>query len=323
MGNTYSLFFPPKPQLTEENLPSQNGRVFIVTGGYSGIGYDLCRMLYQAGGTVYLAGRSREQGESAVTKIEEQLPDSSGRLVYLPVSLDDLASVKAAAEEFLAKESRLDVLFNNAGVSNPPAGSVSAQGHELQMATNCFGPYLLTQLLVPILVATAKTLPPASVRVVFTSSIVTDLSVPTGGLSISDLMTVSQDQQVNYTNSKTGNWFLASALASQVGSQGVLSVTQNPGNLKTPLLRHMPWYVGFFTSPLLYHPKFGAYTELWAGLSPSLQIEDGGKFIWPWGCFHPSPRADLLSALKGKDEGGTGVAADFAEYCERIVSDYK
>ncbi|KAM5356905.1 hypothetical protein ACJ41O_003551 [Fusarium nematophilum] len=323
MGNTYSLFFPPQPQLTEDNLPSQDGRVFIVTGGYSGVGLELCRILYQAGGTVYLAGRSREQGESAIATLKAHSPSSTGKLVFLHVALDDLTSVKAAAEDFLARESKLDVLFNNAGVSNPPRGSISVQGHELQMATNCLGPYLFTQLLVPVLVSTAADSPPASVRVVFTSSIVVDLSIPTGGVPIADLLLPSEDQQVNYANSKLGNWFLASNLAAKIGPRGVLSIAQNPGNLKTPLLRHMPWWVGFLTSPLLYHPRFGAYTELWAGCSPDLQIEDGGKFILPWGRLHPCPREDLLESLKGKGEGGTGTADEFAEHCERLTAEYK
>ncbi|KAH6994460.1 hypothetical protein EDB82DRAFT_546081 [Fusarium venenatum] len=265
MGNTYSLMFPPKPQFTEENLEPQDGRVFIVTGGYSGIGFELCRMLYEAGGSVYIAGRSQEKGEQSIAQLKEHCPGSSGKLAFLKISLDDLESVKSAAEEFATKESRLDVLFNNAGVSMPPPGSVSAQGYELSIATNAIGPWYFTQLLVPLLTQTAKDKPPASVRVVWTASIVTDVALPKGGVNMKDVITPSSDPQVNYTNSKSGNWYLASVLADQIGSQGVLSVCHNPGNLQTSLLRHMPLV-------------FGAYTNLWAGLSPDLQIEDGGSF---------------------------------------------
>lgn len=63
---------------------------------------------------------------------------------YLSLSLNDLTTIKPAVEKFLVTESRLDVLFNNASVSSPPRGSVSPQGHELQLATNCLGPHLLT-----------------------------------------------------------------------------------------------------------------------------------------------------------------------------------
>ncbi|KAG5764936.1 hypothetical protein H9Q69_002534 [Fusarium xylarioides] len=323
MGNTYSLFFPPSPQFTEEDLTTQNGRVFIVTGGYSGVGFELSGMLYQAGGSVYIAGRSQEKAESAIKQLKEQYPDASGSLSFLRIALDDLDSIKAAAEDFKLRESRLDVLFNNAGVSNPPAGSVSAQGYELSMATNAIGPWYFTKLLVPILKETAKIQPPASVRVIWTASIVTDLSVRKGGVKMEEVINPSKDQQVNYTNSKTGNWYLASVLADQVGSHSILSVCHNPGNLQSNLLRHMPSIVGYIVSPLLYHAKFGAYTNLWAGLSPELQIEDGGRFILPWGHFHPNPRADLLENLKSKERGGTGTAVDFAEYCDKVIADHQ
>ena len=226
-------------------------------------------------------------------------------------------------ELYTAKESRLDVLFNNAGISLPPRGSVSAQGHELTMATNCLGPYLFTQLLVPTLLRSAEESSRAAVRVIWTSSIVVDLQAPRGGMEISDLTNPPLDQQMNYLNSKTGNWFLAKALSDQVGPKGILSVTQNPGNLKTSLLRHMPWIVGFAVAPLLYPAKMGAYTELFAGLSEDLGIEDGGKYLIPWGRLHPSPRPDLLAALKIPDDGGTGVGARFVEYCEKQTKNFK
>ncbi len=323
MGATFSQFFPPRPTLTEANLPSQKGKVFIVTGGASGVGFELCALLYQAGGKVFLAGRSEANAQSAILKIKAMHTTSPGELVFLSLSLDDLNTIKPAVEAFTATESKLDVLFNNAGVSLPPRGSVSPQGHELQMATNCLGHYLLTQLLLPTLLHTAESATPAAVRVIWTSSIAVDLGAPKGGINIADLATPSPDQQKNYVTSKTGNWFLASALADQVGSKGILSLTQNPGNLKTSLLRHAPWILGFVTAPLLHSAKMGAYTELWAGLSGDLGIGDGGKYVVPWGRVHPSPRPDLLDALKTREDKGTGVAASFVEYCEKYTADFK
>ena len=323
MGATYSQFFPPRPALTEDNLPSQKGKVFIVTGGASGVGLELCTVLYQAGAKVYLAGRSEANAQYAISHIKALSPTSAGELIFLSLSLDDLKTVKPAVEVFTSKESKLDVLFNNAGVSLPPRGSVSVQGQELQMATNCLGHYLLTQLLLPTLRHTAESASPAAVRVVWTSSIAVDVAAPKGGINISELTTPSSDQQRNYTTSKTGNWFLASALAAQVGPKGILSVTQNPGNLKTALLRRAPWILGFVTAPLLHSAKMGAYTELWAGLSADLGIADGGKYVVPWGRVHPSPRPDLLAALKNPEDGGTGVATQFVEYCEKQTAEFR
>ena len=323
MGASFSQFFPPHPTLTEANLPSQKGKVFIVTGGNSGVGFELCALLYHAGAKVYFAGRSDTNAQAAMVRIKADSTSASGELIFLPLSLENLTTIKPAVEAFTAAESRLDVLFNNAGVSLPPRGSVSAQGHELQMATNCLGPYLLTQLLLPTLMHTAEKTSAAAVRVIWTSSIAVDVSAPNGGMDLSELTEIPSNQQKNYANSKTGNWFLASALADQVGSKGILSLTQNPGNLKSGLLRHAPWILGFATSPLLYPAKMGAYTELWAGLSVYPNLEDGGKYVVPWGRLHPAPRTDLVAALKPKDEGGTGVAALFLEHSESLTADYR
>ncbi len=323
MGVMFSQFFLPHSTLTEANLPSQTGKIFTVTGGASGVGFELCTILYQAGGKVYLAGRSEANAQSAISKIKALPATSPGELVFLSLSLDDLTTIKPAMEAFITLESKLDVPFNNAGVSLPPLGSVSAQGHELQMATNCLGHYLLTQLLLPPLLRTAKTASPAAVRVIWTSSMIVDLSAPKCGIDISDLTTPPRDQQKNYVNSKTGNWFLASALAAQVGSEGILNVTQDPGNLKTPLLRHAPWILGFMNAPLLYGARMGAYTKLCSGLSGELGIGDGGKYVQPWGRVHPSPRPELLAALKTGEDRGTGVAALFMDYCEKQTAEFK
>ncbi|OQE02744.1 hypothetical protein PENVUL_c039G08283 [Penicillium vulpinum] len=320
MGVTWSQIFPPPPTLTEVNLPSQNGKVFIVTGGYSGIGFELCRILYRLGGTVYLAGRSEEKALDAIAKIQSLCPPTSleGSIIFLPISLDDLTTIKPAVKRFTTVESRLDVLFNNAGVSNPPGGT-SPQGHDLQLATNCLGPYLLTQLLLPILRRTAGTTSVSSVRIIWTASIVVDAFTVETGIQLAELLGNDADKSRNYLNTKVGNWFLADALASQIGGDGILSLVQNPGNIKTNIMRHSQAFVPFILRPLLYAPRFGAYTAIWSAFASDLKINDGGKYILPWGRMHPCPRDDLLRAMKGKEEGGTGVAAAFVQYCDNQI----
>jgi NAD(P)-dependent dehydrogenase (short-subunit alcohol dehydrogenase family) len=213
------------------------------------------------------------------------------------------------------------VLFNNAGVSLPPLGSVSKQNHELQLATNCLGPYLFTQLLIPTPRATTAHAEVGHVRVIWTSSQMVDLAAMQGGLDVANITT--DDQAKNYTMTKVGNWFLASELAKQCGSDGILSVSQNPGNLKTNLLRHAPTFMRIVTAPLLYPAERGACTELWAGLSEELTMETNGSYIIPWGRLHPAPRPDLVAALESKEEGGTGQAKMFMEWCDSQVSRFK
>ena len=191
------------------------------------------------------------------------------------------------------------------------------------VATNYLGPYLFTKLLLPSLKAAAKTAEAASTRIVWTSSFLVDLAAPKGGIKMKDLNNVPKDQMRNYTNSKTGNWFLASELARETASHGILSVTQNPGNLKTNLLRHASWLLVAASYPLLYEAQMGAYTELWAGLSPQLTMEHNGQYVIPWGRVHSSPRKDLVEALKSKDDGGTGRAAEFREWCAEMTAEFE
>jgi retinol dehydrogenase 12 len=106
-------FFIPKPSLTEQNLPDQRGRVLVVTGGYTGIGFELSKILYQRNATVYVAGRSQSKADKAIKLITEAYPNSNGQVKLLLVDLSDFANVKASAKRFLDSEERLDVLVNN------------------------------------------------------------------------------------------------------------------------------------------------------------------------------------------------------------------
>jgi retinol dehydrogenase-12 len=100
----------------------------------------------------------------------------------LYLDLSDLTTINPAVQYFLARESRLDVLVNNAAVMVPPTGSKSVQGYDLQTATNVYGPFLLSILLHPILAATAKTAETGTVRIVWAASHAPDLFGPVGGV---------------------------------------------------------------------------------------------------------------------------------------------
>jgi retinol dehydrogenase-12 len=126
---TRAQIFPPEPTFTDKDLPSLVGKVFIITGAASGLGFELAKILYIAGGTVYVAARSVSRCEGAIQNIKTQTlgQKSEGKLTTMVVDLADLRSVKEAANEFLRQENRLDVLVNNAGVMLPPAGSKGKQ----------------------------------------------------------------------------------------------------------------------------------------------------------------------------------------------------
>lgn len=114
---------PPAPTFTEKDAGDQGGRVFLVTGSTSGIGFELAKMLYALNGAVYIASRSVEKICAAINTIKSQVRTKSGRLEALQVDLANLESIGPSAREFLSKEDRLDVLVHNAGLMTPPAGS--------------------------------------------------------------------------------------------------------------------------------------------------------------------------------------------------------
>lgn len=127
-----SAFFPPAPTFTDKSLPSLDGHVSIITGAASGVGYELAKILYLAGGTVYVAARSQTRCQGAIDKLiletgckrEEK---KKGKLGSLVIDLADLTTVRKGVETFLGKEDRLDVLMHNAAVMSPPAGSKDKQ----------------------------------------------------------------------------------------------------------------------------------------------------------------------------------------------------
>ncbi|KAL1631525.1 short-chain alcohol dehydrogenase [Diplodia seriata] len=289
------------PPFTEKELPDQRGKVHIVTGGYSGVGLELVKILYAKNATVYVAGRSADKASAAIATVKEA--GGGGRVEFLQLDLAHLASIKKSADEFLAKEQRLDVLTNNAGVMFPPKGSKTEEGHDLQLGTNCLGPYLFTQLLLPLLRQTASTSPPGSVRVTWAASIAIDLLAPLHGVDLDEQTgapKVLGTPQQNYGQSKTGNVFLGTEFARRYSKgEGIVSARG-----------------------MLYPPIKGAYTELYAGWSPDVGVDNSGCLVVPWGQIQ-QPRAELEAAIKPtSEEGGLGIAEKFWEWCERETKAY-
>lgn len=215
---------PAKPTLTEENLPDQSGKVFIVTGGSGGVGKELVGILYQANARVYILARSESKTEAAMLDIRTAHPKSKGQMVYIPLQLEDLTTIKASAEKFLSLENRLDVLFNNAGVMIPPQGSTTVQGFELQLGVNVLGHWLFAYFLRDILAQTAKTTPRGSVRVVWVSSgAIEAASKPAIDF---DNMDYHKDESAwsKYGRSKAGNVLHCTEYARQVAGDGIISM---------------------------------------------------------------------------------------------------
>lgn len=200
-------------------------QVFIVTGGYSGVGYELVQILYRKHATIYVAGRSKEKAELAIKEIKGAVPSSRGGLKFLYLDLNDLTTIKPAVNEFLRQEQRLDVLWNNAGVMVPPTGSKTKQGYEMQLGSNSLAHFLLSRLLLPIMKETARSAPKDSVRLCFVGSLVVEFTLPEGVIDFDDInLEKSDSQSLKYGESKAANVLLGSEFAQRHGQSGVVSV---------------------------------------------------------------------------------------------------
>lgn len=208
-------------------VPQQNGRRFIVTGANSGTGREATRRLALAGAEVVLAVRSLEKGEEAKAAILKEAPSAALEVRHL--DLADLASVREFAAGIVADGRPLDVLVNNAGVMIPPKRFATADGFELQFGTNFVGPYVLTNLLLPVLLRTP------GARVATMSSMVANF----GKIDFDDLNWGSRRYSAGlaYAQSKLADLLLGRQLAEVAKEKGwdLLSTIAHPGYTRTNL----------------------------------------------------------------------------------------
>ncbi|KAJ9131726.1 NAD(P)-binding protein [Pleurostoma richardsiae] len=322
-----SQMCPPNPGFTAQNLPDLSGRVYIVTGSNTGVGKELAQILFCRNAKVYIAARSETKARAAIESIRVACPASSGTLVFHHLVLDDLSAVAESAHEFLAKEGRLDVLFNNAGVMHPPQGSVTVQGYELQLGVHNLAPVLFTEMLTPLLEKTANALAQEGkkdlVRVVWVSSLYAEMGSPKGGFDPDNIDYGKKDQSkyFKYSASKAGVYYQGVEYGRRHAGKGIVSVSLNPGNLKSDLQRHAGSLKRQVADLMLFAPINGAYTELFAGLSPDVTMEKSGSYIIPWGRFG-NIRSDLLAGSLPKSEGGTAMAGIWYSWCMQQVQKF-
>lgn len=203
--------------------------MFLVTGSTSGIGRELAQILYSADAKVWLVARSKAKAEQTIKDMQAAAPSSKGRLEYLIADFNDLLTIKPAAEDFLQRETKLDVLWNNAGIMIPPEGTKTVQGYEAQLGINTLASFLLTQLLTEILLRAAKDSPANDTRVIWVSSSAAGAFSPKGGVDMNALNVENKfSQWQNYGVSKAGNILHSAIFARKYGSQGLLSVVSQP-----------------------------------------------------------------------------------------------
>jgi NAD(P)-dependent dehydrogenase (short-subunit alcohol dehydrogenase family) len=270
---------------TVADMPSQDGRIAVVTGATSGLGYHTARALADAGAEVVLAVRDAERGE----RVRQEV----GAAAVVRLDLAEQASVRAAAEELLARWPRIDVLVNNAGVMAPPH-RLTADGFELQMATNHFGPFALTGLLIEAL---------ATARVVGVSS-----GMHRGAkIAFDDLQSErGYHRWRGYSQTKLANLLFMFELGRRAAAArlSLVSVAAHPGIARTNLQAAGPGMDGNRlrqavivggTYIIGQSDAQGALPSLYAATMPDLP---SGTYVGPDGIFEGRGHPKLVSASR-------------------------
>ncbi len=218
-----------KQKWTLADMPCQSGKVVVITGANSGLGFATAEALARNGATVIMACRSEERGRQALQAIRQVAPDGRAELMLL--DLGSLDSVSAFAKAFSERYNRLDVLLNNAGIMATPYGRTE-DGFERQFGVNHLGHFALTAHLLPLLRATPHS------RVVAVSS----LAAVNGAINFGDLhWEKGYTPWKAYGQSKLANLMFALELDKRLKAAGEnsLSVATHPGGAATNLGNHL------------------------------------------------------------------------------------
>jgi len=250
--------------------PSQQGKMVIVTGSNSGIGFESALQLAKKDMMVILACRSLDATVRAKNDILQIHP--TAQVVPMKLDLSSLNDVRRFADEFQNQFNRLDLLINNAGIMMSPYKETE-DGFENQLATNFIGHFALTGLLMKLLLNTPDS------RVITLSS----LSYKWAPINFSDLhFKNGYNKKKAYGQSKRACLVFAYELNRRLSSTGnsTISLAAHPGLSKTNLDRYFPAIIRPLGNLFLQSPKKGALPVLYAALEQELK---GGEYIGPDG----------------------------------------
>jgi len=273
-----------------KDILDQKGKVVIVTGASSGLGYETAKVLTSKNATVIVAVRNEQKGNAAIEKIKLENPNADIHLMLL--DLANLASVHGFAKNFKEKYKKLDVLINNAGVMTPPY-SKTKDGFELQFGTNHLGHFALTGLLIDLIKATANS------RIVNVSSIAHKI----GKLNFEDLNWENRVYKKNrsYGDSKLANLYFTKELQKRLNNQSseVIVASAHPGGTATDLARHSLFYR--MLNAIAQTSQMGALPTLYAAVAPGVQSND---YFGPGGFqeFRGYPKKVTPASHAQKDE---------------------
>lgn len=253
-----------------EKIPVQKGRLAVITGANTGIGFESALALAGLGVEVIIAARNRSKADEAVSRIRHEHPESLVKFMHLDLS--SMNSVHNFAVDFHRNHKKLDLLINNAGIMMPPK-SLTEDGFESQLGTNYLGHFVLTSLLYPALQDTKGS------RIVSLSSIAHKF----GTIRFDDLhFTNGYNKMKAYSQSKLACLMFAYELDRRLRKAGAnpISVAAHPGVASTHLGRNMSPVMRYFFPKIGQPAKDGAMPVLRAALDESVV---GGEYFGPDG----------------------------------------
>lgn len=250
---TSPIYFTPS-----KSIPDMTGKVAIVTGSNTGIGYITALELARAGANVIVAARSEVKGLDAVRRIKQEINvqglENSDKVQFLGLNLASLVSVEKFVESFQDLNMDLHILVLNAGVMKSPGMQFTGEpltygfettqdGFEYHVGVNHIGHAYLTQMLLGDLKSTAAKSPSGS-RIVSVSSFA-ESSAPESGMVFDQwvpqngIMPETYEDGLAYGQSKLANLMYARELSSQLNGTGVSAYACHPGIIATELTRYM------------------------------------------------------------------------------------
>ena len=268
---------------TADDVGTQTGRRFLVTGANAGIGFETAKVLAARGAHVVLACRDEDRARAAMDRIRAEAPEAE--LSFQPLDLADLDQVRDAAEAVLAGP-RIDVLVNNAGVMIPPK-TLTKQGFELQFGVNHLGTFAFTGLVHPHV----------DDRIVITGSI----AHKSGEMDYSDLSAArGYHNWARYQMSKLANLLFMFELDRRLSAAArtTQAIGCHPGVALTELQRHLPWPLRTMTplaSPFFNSAAKGAWPTLQAATGAHVQ---GGDYLGPQGLGEVTGRSGPARATR-------------------------
>jgi NAD(P)-dependent dehydrogenase (short-subunit alcohol dehydrogenase family) len=276
------------PKFHPDSLPDLQDKVYVVTGGNTGIGYYTVLHLVKHNAKVYLGCRNAAKGRRAIAELKAQVPNALVELLLM--DLTSMKSVTAAADDVLSKEVKLHGLINSAGIMATPF-EMTADGYESQIQTNYLSHWVLTYHLLPLLETTAERSAKGEVRIINVSSM-GHKQAPAEGINFEDINLKESFTFSRYTQSKLANVLHAKALNKRIGTQSqkaasggeIWTASLHPGNVDTqlntnsvlgmmvPILRCFGVYI---------KPEQGSFTSLYAVASADFTAEDSREYFVP------------------------------------------